>query len=847
MATKKLTCTADVSISEQYSGNAYNGADRLAFGRGAASGDRYWALLKFSSLGLAADTYEITKAVLTVTKISGALGFNAAMNARALRVTSSWSESTTWGSKPSTTTTGQSAVVSMGEGNSGSVNFDVTDIVLAWQGGSSQYGVCLQQSDSTASRIKTIADRTASGAAYITVTYAERKPEPTTPAVTAPGTITADSHTFKWSAATDNIFASSKLSYQLQISLDGGSNWSNTYTAAAGKTSLAVDLRTLAGLKAGQYYYNAKLKARVRAVTPAHNGTVYYSGWGISAAGVVNYKITPGKPSSLTLSASAPYEGQSVTITLGRPSTYNAYDSAGAAMQLTYTVKLKDGTTLGSVTAAATSATASVTVAVPSKTSGTADLSTSVTATVKDAEGQTGAATSAVGFTIKRYRAPAVSVSKIDRTDMGATITATVTDTGYGGTQSNSQITKLEYKLASGSWTTATPVWSGLKASFALSGLDAGTRYALQIRVINTAPSGVTAKTATASGTILEYTPAAMVFKDSANNKTGIATKSLIVGADWEVQPSEGSAVVGNALTVGTKSGETMSGSLRVYGTIASGDKASAGDGLAGVAIGRTGYILIQRGDSGKPYINFYMQNSTTAAGVIQTSGSAMEFRSGGRYDFDARIDSTGNIRFGAASPTTQEGLICYWADKSTHPIVARNGSGLEAYFGWAGSSSYKTVAEIRGQTCKYTNSSGTTTLSDERLKKDFVNLTDWEKFYDRLEPVAFRMKNGNSGRYHMGFKAQQVKEALEDSGLTARDFAGYLEMIHRVDPDNLEGEAAYEAAGIRDGDKELGLIYTEFVALNTHMIKQLRAEMAALKDEVSQLKAQLAEVKGGK
>lgn len=294
------------------------------------------------------------------------------------------------------------------------------------------------------------------------------------------------------------------------------------------------------------------------------------------------------------------------------------------------------------------------------------------------------------------------------------------------------------------------------------------------------------------------------------------------------------------------KSGDTMTGALKVSGTISSGEKTSANDGKPGVAMGRTGYIMLQRGDSGKPYISFYMQGATTGAGTIQTSGSAMEFRSGGRYDFDARIDSTGNIRFGAASPSTQEGLVCYWADGSTHPIVGRNGPGLEAYFGWAGSSSYKTVTEIRGQTCKYTNSSGTTTLSDERLKKDFVDLTNWERFYDRLEPVAFRLRNGNSGRYHMGFKAQQIREALESSGLTTQDFAGYLEMTHRADPDNPEGEAAYEAAGIKDGDTELGLIYTEFVALNTHMIKQLRAEVAALKDEVSQLKAQLAEVIGG-
>lgn len=550
MATKKLTCTADVSISEQYSGNAYNASNRLAFGRGAASGDRYYALLKFSSLSLDPDLYEITKAVLTVTKITGAVGFAASMNARALRVTSSWSESTTWGNRPSTTTTGQSSAVAMGEGHSGSVNFDVTDIVLAWQGGSGQYGVCLQQSDSTASRIKTIADRTSDNAAYITVTYAERKPEPTTPTVTAPGTVTTDSHTFKWTASSDNVFASDKLSYQVQVSLDGGSTWSSTYTAAAGATSLAVNLRTLAGLKAKQYYYNAKLKVRVRAVTPSFNGTVYYSSWGVSTVGTINYKITPSKPGSLTLSASAPYEGQQITVTLGRPASYNAYDSSGATMQLTYTVKLKDGTTLGAVTAACTSATAALTITVPSKTSAKSDLSTNVTATVKDAEGQTSAATSAVSMTIKRYRAPAVSISKISRAETSATVTVAVTDTGYGGTQSTGQVSKVEYKLASGSWTAITPTWSGLKTSFALSGLSAGNRYALKVRVTNTAPSGLTSKTATTSGTVLEHTPAAMVYRDGSNGSTGLAIKGLLVGTDWSKQVPEGDAWIEGLMKV---------------------------------------------------------------------------------------------------------------------------------------------------------------------------------------------------------------------------------------------------------------------------------------------------------
>lgn len=540
-----------MSISEKYSGNAYNSSDRLAFGRGASTGDRYYTLLKFSALGLDPDLYKITEAVLTVTKIDGALGFDATMNARALRITSSWSESTTWSGAPSTTTTGQSAVKAMGTGHSGSVAFDVTDIVQAWQNGSSQYGIQLRQSDSTASRIKCIADRTSNSAAYITVTYEQREPSPTTPVVTAPGTITTDSKTFSWTASTDNVFASAALSYQLQVSLDGGSTWGDTYSVTANTTQRAVNLRTIAGVKSGQYYYNTKLKVRVRAVTPAFNEVTYYSAWGVSDAGTINYKIAPTAPSSLTPSVASAYEGQSVTITLDRPSKYNAYDSDGAAMQLTYTVKLKDGTTLGTVTAACTSATATMTVTMPNKTTGTADLTTTITATVTDSEGQTSPATSTVALTIKRYRAPAVTIKANDRTATSATSTVLVTDTGYGGTQSTTQIDKVEYSLDGAAWVEVTPTWIGFKTAVELTGLAEGSRYSLQVRVTNAAPDGMTAKTGTSAAVnVLEYTPAAMIYRDSANGATGIAAKGLIVGKDWSPQVEEGDALIEGTLTV---------------------------------------------------------------------------------------------------------------------------------------------------------------------------------------------------------------------------------------------------------------------------------------------------------
>ena len=105
-----------------------------------------------------------------------------------------------------------------------------------------------------------------------------------------------------------------------------------------------------------------------------------------------------------------------------------------------------------------------------------------------------------------------------------------------------------------------------------------------------------------------------------------------------------------------------------------------------------------------------------------------------------------------------------------------------------------------------------------------------WGAFYDSLEPVAFKMKNGKSGRYHMGFVAQQVEQALLDNGLTTQDFAGFIKMQYTPDEDDVEGNAIYQEAGINSGDDEYGLIYSEFVAMNTYEIQKLKKELDELK-----------------
>ena len=271
-------------------------------------------------------------------------------------------------------------------------------------------------------------------------------------------------------------------------------------------------------------------------------------------------------------------------------------------------------------------------------------------------------------------------------------------------------------------------------------------------------------------------------------------------------------------------------------------------DGLAGTKLSPSGGIVIQRISGESPYLDFRLYGTTGKYDGRIIYGGAdkyMAFKGAAYYDFDAGIYSNKGLRLGTGDTTgkTQLDITTYWADASRHNIITRSNDALTLSFGWAGSASYSTVTQIQGQTVKYKNASGTSNLSDERLKKDFTNLSGWEHFFNALEPCAFRMKNGASGRYHLGFKAQQVEKALMENELTTKDFAGFVRSKYTIDADDPEGSKVYADAGIKPGDDELGLIYTEFTALNTHMIQKLLKENTELKETVECLEERLAKL----
>lgn len=111
-------------------------------------------------------------------------------------------------------------------------------------------------------------------------------------------------------------------------------------------------------------------------------------------------------------------------------------------------------------------------------------------------------------------------------------------------------------------------------------------------------------------------------------------------------------------------------------------------------------------------------------------------------------------------------------------------------------------------------------TSSDINVKNNIELLTDdYDTLFDNLIPRRFKYNHGTSNRYHTGFVAQEMVEALEKSNLTTQDFAT---VVHLDTP--------------LDNGAEWALRKEEMVALNTWQIQKLKARVAELEEKIKRL-----------
>lgn len=123
----------------------------------------------------------------------------------------------------------------------------------------------------------------------------------------------------------------------------------------------------------------------------------------------------------------------------------------------------------------------------------------------------------------------------------------------------------------------------------------------------------------------------------------------------------------------------------------------------------------------------------------------------------------------------------------------------------------------------------GAISTSDARKKGNIKPLTEQHlNFVKRIAPKSFTFTDGESGRTHIGFIAQEVEEAMEECGLTSLDFAGFIKSpVYALDAEGKETDEVIDYA--------YGLRYTEFIALVTYAWQETDRKLDNLIDTLTQ------------
>ena len=216
---------------------------------------------------------------------------------------------------------------------------------------------------------------------------------------------------------------------------------------------------------------------------------------------------------------------------------------------------------------------------------------------------------------------------------------------------------------------------------------------------------------------------------------------------------------------------------------------------------GGTKFGIFNDSTSSRLYINA----SYIKSGIIDADLVSLASGSYGGFACASGSDGTG----------TTTGAKMYGSNSNYYVFCSGSGVRMQAtssnYFYITSDSSHVKV--------------GITTDSDRRVKNSFdYDISKFEDFYMALRPLRFKYNDIETDRYHFGFIAQEVESALCSSNLSIEDFAALAKTpVQSIGEDGID-------------DYHYGLGYSEFVALNTHMIQKLYREVESLRAQVQEL-----------
>ena len=278
--------------------------------------------------------------------------------------------------------------------------------------------------------------------------------------------------------------------------------------------------------------------------------------------------------------------------------------------------------------------------------------------------------------------------------------------------------------------------------------------------------------------------------------------------------------------------------------------------------------VQVQVSDTFSSFTQNIVVNSIRFIMDFKAGGTGIAFGKAAEYDDTLDCNWEGHFRknvridgaLGAGTPPGETGLrvnrqIEFMAPTDTDTPSAsmthdndrglyftiRNGVGQQAVLHWFGEGgadgrhilrctenglAYLGTTTARWNTGFFTN---TITQSDLKDKENIREISGAKGFIMALQPIAYTLKDGDGGRVHMGFGAQQVAQAAAEHGMG--DLALY--QASRIEKD---GREAYYSPETPDKDLRWGLNYHEFLAPLIALVQEQETRIQQLEEQLDKI-----------
>lgn len=220
---------------------------------------------------------------------------------------------------------------------------------------------------------------------------------------------------------------------------------------------------------------------------------------------------------------------------------------------------------------------------------------------------------------------------------------------------------------------------------------------------------------------------------------------------------------------------------------------------------------------SEKKYSYLYSYKSPEAGDIVLMGRNGNSWVILGKCVYN---EAPGEEGGGSSGGGTEYAPLDHTHDKIVHPNYPDMYFNITKYINSNAIAWKRSVtADLGVSSGKWRNiyaTNGTIQTSDKNEKNSIENIPEaYGTLLRNLKPKRYKMNDGTSGRYHTGFIAQDVEEAMKEAGISDLELAAFIKSP--AEEETKEGIKQCPEKGFL-----YGLRYEEFIALNTMMIQDL-------------------------